>query len=197
MIKIAEVLPPDLAGTPLWRLMEQAGVRYAVGTFIAPTALKYDEQHPWNYVPLLRLKEQYARSGFELAVIEARPPLNLAKRGMPGRDEEIAQVVTLIENMGRLGIKTWCYEWMTDFNWMRTSTATPLTRRIAGHRLRLLAHAARTTDRTRTDLRGHSSGRPSNTSCASSCRWPSAPTCNSPCTPTTRRSRPSAASAES
>ncbi len=123
MIKIAEVLPPDLAGTPLWRLMEQAGVRYAVGTFFTPTALMYDEQHPWEYVPLLRLKEQYMRSGFELAVIEARPPLNLAKRGLPGRDEEIAQVVALIENMGRLGIKTWCYEWMTDFNWQRTSTA--------------------------------------------------------------------------
>jgi mannonate dehydratase len=123
MIKIAEVLPPDLAGTPLWRLMEQAGVQYAVGTFFGPNGLMYDERHPWDYVPLLRLKEQYERSGFELAVIEARPPLNLAKRGLPGGDDEIAEVVALIENMGRLGIKTWCYEWMTDFNWQRTSTA--------------------------------------------------------------------------
>ena len=126
MIKIAEVLPPDLAGTPLWRLMEQAGVQYAVGTFFGPNGLMYDERHPWDYVPLLRLKEQYERSGFELAVIEARPPLNLAKRGLPGGDDEIAEVVALIENMGRLGIKTWCYEWMTDFNWQRTSTAIRL-----------------------------------------------------------------------
>ncbi len=43
---------------------------------------------------------------------------------MPGRDEEIAAVCTLIENMGRLGIPVWCYEWMTDFNWTRTSTTT-------------------------------------------------------------------------
>jgi len=24
--------------------------------------------------------------------------------------------------MGKLGIPTWCYEWMTDFNWLRTKT---------------------------------------------------------------------------
>jgi mannonate dehydratase len=123
MIRIAEVLPPDLAETSLWRLREQAGVRYAVGTFYGRDALTQDEQHPWEFMPLLRLKEQYERSGFGLEVIEARPPLNLAKRGLPGRDAEIDQVVALIENMGRLGIKTWCYEWMADFNWLRTSMA--------------------------------------------------------------------------
>jgi mannonate dehydratase len=123
MIKIAEVLPPDLAGTSLWTLMEQAGVRYAVGSFALATSLQAGEQHPWEYLPLLRLREQYASSGFELAVIEARPPLNRAKRGLPGRDEEIDTVVELLENMGRLGIRTWCYEWMTDFNWLRTSPA--------------------------------------------------------------------------
>jgi mannonate dehydratase len=123
MIKIAEVLPPDLAGTSLWTLMEQAGVRYAVGSFAPVTSLQAGEQHPWEYLPLLRLREQYASSGFELAVIEARPPLNRAKRGLPGRDEEIDTVVELLENMGRLGIRTWCYEWMTDFNWLRTSPA--------------------------------------------------------------------------
>jgi len=44
---------------------------------------------------------------------------------LPGRDEEIATVCTLLENMGKLGIPVWCYEWMTDFNWLRTNTSTP------------------------------------------------------------------------
>lgn len=123
MIKVAEMLPPDRLGTPLWTLMAQAGVRYAVGGFYGDTSLAAGEKRPWEYMPLLRLKEQYERNGFALAVIEARPPLNLAKRGLPGRDAEIDTVIELLENMGRLGVKTWCYEWMADFNWVRTSTA--------------------------------------------------------------------------
>lgn len=125
MIKIAEMLPPDMADTSLWPLMRQAGVRSAVGAFYHPRDLLAGEQHPWEFAPLLRLKQQYERSGFQLAVIEARPPLNLAKRGDPGRDAEIDTVIELIENMGRLGIRTWCYEWMADFNWLRTRFDIP------------------------------------------------------------------------
>lgn len=122
MIQIAEFLPPTPA--PLWKLAKQAGVDWAVG------GLPFGEPFngadaPWDYLPLLRMKQRYESGGFNLAVIEARPPLNLAKRGLPGRDAEIASVCTLIENMGRLGIPVWCYEWMTDFNWLRTSTITP------------------------------------------------------------------------
>jgi mannonate dehydratase len=71
------------------------------------------------------MKDRYDAAGFELRVIEARPPLNKTKRGLEGRDEEIATVCTLLENMGKLGVPVWCYEWMTDFNWVRTNMATP------------------------------------------------------------------------
>jgi len=122
MIEIAEFLPPT--PSPLWKLAKQAGVDYAVG------GLPFNDPQnrgdaPWDYLPLLRMKQRYESAGFTLAVIEARPPLNNAKRGLPGRDEEIATVCTLIENMGRLGIPVWCYEWMADFNWLRTNTSTP------------------------------------------------------------------------
>jgi mannonate dehydratase len=128
MIQIAEFLPPT--PSPLWKLAKQAGVDYAVGGLPFDDTASFTDASlrpdaAWDYLPLVRLKERYESGGFQLAVIESRPPLNNAKRGLPGRDEEIATVCTLLENMGRLGIPVWCYEWMTDFNWMRTSTNTP------------------------------------------------------------------------
>lgn len=122
MIKLAEFLPPN--PTPLWKLAKQAGADWAVGGLPFDDRLNAGDA-PWDYLPLLRMKERYESSGFKLAVIEARPPLNNAKRALPGRDEEIATVCTLLENMGKLGIPVWCYEWMTDFNWLRTNTNTP------------------------------------------------------------------------
>jgi len=121
MIKIAEFVPPTPSA--LWKLTRQAGVDHAVGGLPTPADLA-DGDQPWDYLPLLRMKQRYESHGFSLDVIESRPPLNRAKRGLPGGDEEIATVCSLIENMGRLGIPVWCYEWMSDFNWLRTNTST-------------------------------------------------------------------------
>ncbi len=84
MIKLAEALwspQPSLVS----RLCRQAGVEYAVGGLPVIDTKVFPAEQPWDYMPLLRLKEDYRAAGFELIVIEARPPLNLAKRGLPGR----------------------------------------------------------------------------------------------------------------
>jgi mannonate dehydratase len=121
MLEIAEFISPT--PSPVWKLARQAGVDLAVG------GLPFEDvgagEAPWDLAPLNRMKQRYEDAGFALRVIESRPPLNKAKRGLPGRDEEIATVCTLLENMGRLGIPVWCYEWMTDFNWLRTNFSTP------------------------------------------------------------------------
>ncbi len=121
MLEIAEFIDP--MPSPLWRLARQAGVDAAVGGLPFET-LRAGER-VCDLAPLERMKRTYEDGGFRLEVIEARPPLNLAKRGLPGRDDEIDAVCDLLENMGRLGIGVWCYEWMTDFNWLRTSKNTP------------------------------------------------------------------------
>jgi mannonate dehydratase len=121
MMRIAEFISPT--PSPVWKLARQCGVNLAVG------GLPFDTLRPGerlcDYAPLERMKRDYEEAGFKLEVIEARPPLNNAKRGLPGRDEEIDAVCSLLENMGKLGIPVWCYEWMTDFNWVRTNMATP------------------------------------------------------------------------
>jgi len=118
MIKIAEVLPAN--PTPLWKMVKQVGVDYVV----APMGIAQGSEKPWDYMPLLRMKNGFNNAGFEVSVIESRPPLEKAKLGIEGRDEEIDTACQLIENMGRVGIPVWCYEWMSQANWMRTSVNT-------------------------------------------------------------------------
>ncbi len=119
MMKIAEIFGP--AEHRLWQLVKQCGADCVVGTFSRSRDGAAQEK-PWSYAALAKLKKAYAEAGFELAVLESRPPTDKIKLGLPGRDEQIEDVCELIRNMGALRIPVWCYEWMPVFNWMRTAT---------------------------------------------------------------------------
>lgn len=124
VMKLAEIFgPPE---DKLWRLVKQCGADHVVGTFSGRwDKERTPEEMAWSYKPLERLKKAYEAGGFELAVIEARPPTDKIKLGLPGRDEQIEQVCELLRNMGKLHIPVWCYEWMPVINWLRTSTEIP------------------------------------------------------------------------
>ena len=45
--------------------------------------------------------------------------------GLPGRDEQLENIKTLIRNMGKVGVRTLCYNWMPSDDWTRTKVDFP------------------------------------------------------------------------
>lgn len=118
MMQLSLALPVE--PNRMWTLGQQMGVRYVV----AGLPRKPDGTVAVDYVSLLHMKKRYEDAGYTISAIENRPPTDKIKLNQPGRDEQIATVCELIENMGALGIPVWCYEFMAMFNWMRTSVTT-------------------------------------------------------------------------
>lgn len=126
MIQIAEILL-EVPPSPFWKILHQVGVTQAVG--VLPRR-SFDWRGtswelPWEYGPLAMYRGKVEEANLELPVIEDNPPMDRARLGTSGRDEEIEQFCTLIRNMGRLGIPVLCYNWMAVLGWLRTSVATP------------------------------------------------------------------------
>jgi mannonate dehydratase len=124
-------LPPQ--PNELWALALQMGVTDAVSRLpqsARPTPANWDmlpEAGPddplaWDFQSLLHLKQRFADAGLNVAVIEDEPPLDRARLGLPGRDEQIEAFCDLIANMGAAGIPVLCYNWMAGFSWQRTSS---------------------------------------------------------------------------
>ena len=124
MIRIAEFFQPDQES--LIRLVRQCGVNDVVGSMDWSEGLEVPKERlPWSMDKLATQKKRYEETGFYLAALENRPPMEKVKLGIEGRDREIEQVIELISNMGKLEIPVWCYEWMPIFNWIRTTTNLP------------------------------------------------------------------------
>lgn len=115
-MKIADYFyyQPDLQ----WDYAKQLGIRYAVGRMPDGNMEKYAE----NLHLLKEMKDHFKRDGydFELKVLEPACSNQKIKQGLPGRDEEIDRMITLIRNMGKLGIEVLCMNFTAFFNWERT-----------------------------------------------------------------------------
>lgn len=100
-------------------LSKQMGITGAVSPS-GPWMVGMNNTQPWEYEALKAVKEAYAKRGLRWIVLEGTPPLDKAKLGVAGRDEQIDNFITLMKNMKRVGVDTICYNWMPVISWART-----------------------------------------------------------------------------
>lgn len=105
----------DADNIPLQHLAQVPCVRGIVGTQEDIVAGEV-----WTVERLSALKAQVEAVNLTLEVIESIPVAEAIKLGLPERDTLIDAYCESIRNMGRVGIRVLCYNFMPVFDWMRT-----------------------------------------------------------------------------
>ncbi|MFD6419900.1 mannonate dehydratase [Streptomyces sp. NPDC060194] len=116
-MQIAEYVRPGQ--DHLMRLLRQCGVDTAV--LRLPEAA--DGSMPVEPDAVAAALRPVQEAGLRVGVIEPVPPMEKVKQGLPGRDEEIARVHTLLHTMAALEVPLLCYNFMAAFGWGRTRWA--------------------------------------------------------------------------
>ena len=116
-IKLGMFLPP--IPDRRWHLAAQAGVTGAICKFDR----KYDVTDLDSFASA---RKSFADAGFELTALEGDQfDMSRIKLGLPGRDEDIEKYLRMLGNMGKLGIRILCYNFMAGVGWFRSQTAIP------------------------------------------------------------------------
>ncbi len=102
-----------------WDLCAQMGVRAAV----AKLAPELTGRAPvWDFESLKMAKGHFEDRGFSLVALEGDQfDMTRIKLGLPGWKDDVRLYCRMLENMGRLGIRTLCYNFMYT-GWTRTRT---------------------------------------------------------------------------
>ena len=101
-----------------WTLAAQLGVE-AVVTKAAPELTGLPD--PSDYQSLKTIRDNFNAAGLELYALEGDEfDMSRIKLGLPGRDEDIEKYQKMLTNMGRLGLKLLCYNFMAGVGWFRS-----------------------------------------------------------------------------
>ena len=101
-----------------WTLAAQLGVE-AVVTKAAPELSGLSD--PSDYESLKFIRDQFQDAGLNLYALEGDEfDMSRIKLGLPGRDEDIEKYCKMLTNMGRLGLKLLCYNFMAGVGWFRS-----------------------------------------------------------------------------
>lgn len=120
-MKLGMMLP---AGENIqWELAAQMGVNYAV-TKAAPELSGLND--PSDFTSLKTVYDRFQDHGLQLYALEGDEfDMDRIKLGLPGRDEDIERYREMLRNMGKLGIRLICYNFMGGVGWYRTSARLP------------------------------------------------------------------------
>jgi mannonate dehydratase len=132
---LADFLParPDRS----WDLARQIGVNHAICK-CAPELT--GRPAPDDLESLRFTRDRFAAAGLTLVGLEGDEfDMQRIKLGLPGRDEDIARYQQMLRNMGALGIRLLCYNFMATIGWYRTDPRVPARGGSITNRFRLAA----------------------------------------------------------
>ena len=101
-----------------WTLAAQLGVKQIV-TKAAPELTGLPD--PSDYEALKTVRDRFQEAGFTLYALEGDEfDMSRIKLGLAGRDEDIERYQKMLRNMGRLGLRLLCYNFMAGVGWFRS-----------------------------------------------------------------------------
>jgi len=107
-------------------LLKQMDVFGAVGGISTKLAGLDDSAEAYEEKSVAAVKEAWSKVGLKFNVVEGPPSLGeKTKLGLEGRDEEIANFITLMKSLSKSGVDVICYNWMPVIGWYRTDKARP------------------------------------------------------------------------
>lgn len=102
----------------LWQLSSQMGIHHAI---VSARQERTGLGPPWDLDALRQLQRVFAEGGFTIYGLEGDQfDMSRIKLGLPGRDEDIAHFCQMLRNMGELGIRLLCYNFMAQIGWFRS-----------------------------------------------------------------------------
>ena len=79
----------------------------------------------WSYDEVMKMKNYIEEHGLRWSVVESLPVSESIKYAGPDRDALIENYKQSLENLGRAGVKTICYNFMPVLDWARTELEYP------------------------------------------------------------------------
>jgi mannonate dehydratase len=79
----------------------------------------------WTYEHIVDLKQFIEAAGLRWSVVESLPVSEAIKYAGKERDRLIDNYIVSLENLGRAGVKTICYNFMPVLDWARTDLEKP------------------------------------------------------------------------